>query len=42
MKRAYMAPSVETYSYAELQELIEAAACSTGFTCYCHNGNTYC
>lgn len=40
MKKQYVSPSVETYNQNELAKLIESGACSSGYTCHCHNGGT--
>ncbi len=39
-KKAYTQPEMATYSQRELADLIESGACSTGYSCMCHNGGT--
>lgn len=39
-KKAYMQPEMATYSQEELADMIESGACSAGYYCMCHNGQT--
>lgn len=39
-KKNYTRPEMVTYSQKELADMIESGACSRGYSCMCHNGNT--
>lgn len=39
MKNKYCRPEVNTYNNNELEELIQAGACSSGYSCHCHSGS---
>lgn len=39
MKKIYSTPFIQTLSQSELEDLIQAGACSSNFTCHCHSGS---
>lgn len=39
-KKTYTQPEMATYSQEELADMIESGACSKGYSCMCHNGDT--
>lgn len=40
IKKTYITPEITVYNKEELLEIIEAGACSSGYSCFCHNGGT--